>query len=212
MYKEELLTVESYRSKEDYVALVMKIVAVAASVYGMCRSFSGWMFFTYFTYIVKFMATISITLTFLIYLLVLAPTDPRGFIGAYMGNGWGSLCVHFVCPVLAILDFCLFDYPYRSGKLHVLFSIVPPLCYVGGIVALAYMGVRWNGTMYAPYNFLNFGAKTGWFGFDLSQIGKETLGIGVAYMIAVLVIIFIGIGMAYLAIKNVRRNKKTEGN
>ena len=49
MYKEELLTVESYRSKEDYVALDMKIVAVAASVYGMCRSFSGWMFFTYFT-------------------------------------------------------------------------------------------------------------------------------------------------------------------
>ena len=92
------------------------------------------------------------------------------------------------------------------------FSIVPPLCYVGGIVALAYEGVRWNGTMYAPYNFLNFGAKTGWFGFDLSQIGKETLGIGVAYMIILLVIIFIGIGLAYLAIKNARRNKKTEGN
>ena len=120
--------------------------------------------------------------------------------------------MHFVCPVLAILDFCLFDYPYKSGRLHVFFSIVPPLCYVGGIVALAYEGVRWNGTMYAPYNFLNFGAKTGWFGFDLSQIGKETLGIGVAYMIILLVIIFIGIGLVYLAIKNARRNKKTEGN
>ena len=247
MYKEELLTVESYRSKEDHVAFVMKIIAIAASIYGMCRSFSGWMFFTYFTnlsnifvdivllvfagfnwnrirkdgkcppvangwYIIKFMATISITLTFLIYLLVLAPTDPSGFLGAYMGNGFGSLCVHFVCPVLAILDFCLFDYPYKSGRLHVFFSIVPPLCYVGGIVALAYEGVRWNGTMYAPYNFLNFGAKTGWFGFDLSQIGKETLGIGVAYMMILLVIIFIGIGLVYLAIKNARRNKKTEGN
>ena len=49
MYKEELLTVESYRSKEDHVAFVMKIIAIAASIYGMCRSFSGWMFFTYFT-------------------------------------------------------------------------------------------------------------------------------------------------------------------
>ena len=66
--------------------------------------------------------------------------------------------------------------------------------------------------MYAPYNFLNFGAKTGWFGFDLGQIGKETLGIGVAYMIAVLVIIFIGIGMAYLAIKNEKKKNKTERN
>ena len=41
MYKEELLTVESYRSKEDHVAFVMKIIAIAASIYGMCRSFSG---------------------------------------------------------------------------------------------------------------------------------------------------------------------------
>lgn len=49
MYKEELLTVESYRSKEDQIAFVLKIIAIAASVYGMCRSFSGWMFFTYFT-------------------------------------------------------------------------------------------------------------------------------------------------------------------
>ena len=35
MYKEELLTVESYRSKEDHVAFVMKIIAIAASIWGM---------------------------------------------------------------------------------------------------------------------------------------------------------------------------------
>ena len=34
----------------------------------------------------------------------------------------------------------------------------------------------------------------------------------ILYLISLSVIIFIGIGMAYLAIKNVRRNKKTEGN
>lgn len=58
--------------------------------------------------------------------------------------------------------------------------------------------------MYAPYNFLNFGAATGWFGYDLSKLGSESLGIGVAYMIIVLLLIFIGIGFMYLKIKDIR--------
>ena len=37
--------------------------------------------------------------------------------------------------------------------------------------------------MLAPYNFLNYGAPTGWFGFDLSLLGSKTLGIGTFYMI-----------------------------
>lgn len=35
MYKEELLTVESYRSKEDHVAFVMKIIAIAAYIWNV---------------------------------------------------------------------------------------------------------------------------------------------------------------------------------
>ena len=54
------------------------------------------------------------------------------------------------------------------------------------------------GTMMAPYNFMNYGAKTGWFGFDLSIMGAESLGIGVFYMIVILVLIFIGIGHLFL--------------
>ena len=128
MYKEELLTVESYRSKEDHVAFVMKIIAIAASIYGMCRSFSGWMFFTYFTnlsnifvdivllvfagfnwnrirkdgkcppvangwYIIKFMATISITLTFLIYLLVLCANRSKRISWCLYGEWiWQFMC------------------------------------------------------------------------------------------------------------------------
>ena len=100
----------------------------------MLQSLDHWMFFTYFTnlsnifidlcllifliydlkktkyisqgmYLIKFMGTISITLTFFVYLLLLAPTNSHGFIGAYLNNGAGSLCVHFITPVLAIIDF-----------------------------------------------------------------------------------------------------------
>lgn len=76
------------------------------------------------------------------------------------------------------------------------------------VVIAATLGMRWNENMYAPYNFMNFGAKTGWFGFDLSILGAETLGIGVFYMIIVLFLIFWGIGLIYLAMKNVRRSKE----
>ena len=38
-------------------------------------------------------------------MLLLAPTNSQGFIGAYLNNGAGSLCVHFITPVLAIIDF-----------------------------------------------------------------------------------------------------------
>ena len=61
-----------------------------------------------------------------------------------------------------------------------------------------------------PKPFYMIGELLDYGSFELC--GKETLGIGVAYMIILLVIIFIGIGLVYLAIKNARRNKKTEGN
>lgn len=155
-------------------------------------------------YIVKYMMTICITLTFLIYLLILAPTSDAGFFQSYLRNGAGSLCVHLITPVLAIIDFIMFDYRYQSNYFHAVYAVIPPLCYVVYVVVAATgFGVRWE-NMYAPYNFLNFGAETGWFGFDTSLMSSETLGIGVFYMIIVLLVIFIGIGEIYLLLKNKR--------
>lgn len=232
-----------YNRRELIIGIIIKAVAVAASVYGMIRTIDSLKSFIYFTnlsnilidivlvmfiymdirllasegakdskenwaYILKFMATISITLTFLIYLTLLAPTNEKGFVMAYLCNGAGSFCVHMVTPVLAIADFILFDYRYCSTKKHALFATIPPLVYVAFVVIAATLGMRWNENMYAPYNFMNFGAKTGWFGFDLSILGAETLGIGVFYMIIVLFLIFWGIGLIYLTMKNVRRKSK----
>lgn len=229
--------------KREYTirSMVLKIIAVLASCYGMAQTYSGPQFLTFFTnlsnifidvvmlvflaqdfsmlksggkrplsngwYVVKFMATISITLTFLVYLLLLAPLNEGGIIGSYLHNNGGSFCVHFITPVLAILDFILYDYRMESSRKHILFAVVPPLCYVGFVIILAALGVRWYGDMYAPYNFLNFGAETGWFGFDLSQMSSKTLGIGVFYMIVVLLLIFLGIGSVYLALKDMRRKR-----
>lgn len=231
--------IKNFDPKEIKTGLIIKLISVIASVYGMIRTMDSLLSFTFFTnlsnifidlvllvfiffdiklltskgkqdyrsnpaYITKYVATISITLTFLIYLTLLAPTNENGFFYAYLNNGAGSLCVHMVGPVLAIIDFLLFDYGYVSSKKHAFFATIPPLAYVAFVVILSSLGVRW-GTKYAPYNFLNFGAPTGWFGFDISLLSSETLGIGVFYMIIVLFIIFCGIGMFFLWLKDRRR-------
>ena len=90
---------------------------------------------------------------------------------------------------------------------HVYYSVVPPLVYVGYVIVLGHVfHIRWYGDMLAPYNFLNYGAPTGWFGFDLSLLGSKTLGIGTFYMIVVLLIIFIGLGTLFLKLKRTKKD------
>ncbi len=218
------------------ISVLIKIIALIASIYGMLQSLDGWLFLTFFTnlsnifidimlfifiiydlkkakyipqgmYLIKFMATISITLTFFVYMLLLAPTNNYGFIGAYLNNGAGSLCVHFITPVLSIIDFLLYSESYIPSEKHVYYSIVPPLVYVGFIIVLGQVfHIRWYGDMLAPYNFLNYGASTGWFGFNLSLLSSKTLGIGTFYMIIILLIIFIGLGTLFLKLKRTKSN------
>lgn len=160
-------------------------------------------------YIFKFMMTISIAVTFTLYLCFLAPTNKLGFVGAYMNNGCSSLCVHFITPLLAIFDFVLFDYKYKSSRAHVYFATIPPLTYVAYAVCLSeFAGVRWGEhAMAAPYNFLNYKAPAGWFGFAPNTFNSTTLGVGVVYLLAIFTLIFIGIGIAFLAIKNARAKR-----
>lgn len=218
------------------ISVLIKIIALIASIYGMLQSLDGWLFLTFFTnlsnifidimlfifiiydlkkakyipqgmYLIKFMATISITLTFFVYMLLLAPTNNYGFIGAYLNNGAGSLCVHFITPVLSIIDFFLYSESYIPSEKHVYYSVVPPLVYVGFIIVLGQVfHIRWYGDMLAPYNFLNYGASTGWFGFNLSLLSSKTLGIGTFYMIIILLIIFIGLGTLFLKLKRTKSN------
>ncbi len=157
-------------------------------------------------YVFKFMVTIAIAVTFTLYLCFLAPTNKLGFVGAYMNNGCSSLCVHAIAPLLAIVDFVLFDYRFRSTRAHLYVATVPPLLYVAYAVMLSEcVGVRWGvHAMRAPYNFLNYGAPAGWFGFAPQTFNATTLGVGVLYLLIVFTLIFIGVGRVFLALKDAR--------
>ena len=221
--------------KKRILSIIIKIIAIVSSRYGIIRTSYSLLTYTYFTtlsnifidvvlliflireiyylvnkkelevknglYITKFLATISITLTFFVFMTILAPTIEGGFINAYLMYGCGSLCLHFITPLIAIIDFLFLTKGYKSKKSHALYAVIPPLLYVLFVVIASSLGLRW-GTMGAPYNFLNFKAPTGWFGFDLSIMGFESLGIGVFYMIVLLTIVFVLIGLLFLWIRN----------
>lgn len=130
---------KKYASKEIMAGLIIKLLSVAASIYGLIRTMDSLLSFTYFTnlsnifldlvlllfiyfdielllskgkrdrrsnpaYITKYAATISITLTFFVFMTLLAPTNVNGFVYAYLNNGAGSLCVHMIVVLLVI--FC----------------------------------------------------------------------------------------------------------
>lgn len=229
-------------NKELRISIIVKLIAIISGIYGLINTFYGFISYTYFTtlsnvfmlfmlviflikdlsktkkkqvpnilYVIKFLATISISLTFFVFLFILAPANPNGFVASYKLYNYGSLCLHFITPLFSILDFFLFDFKYESKKVHSMYATVPPLAYILYVVVLNGFGMKWKG-MSAPYNFLNYSSKTGWFGFNPSLYGEKCLGIGVFYTIVILLILFIFLGILFLNIKdkiNKKKSKKT---
>ena len=145
----------------------------------------------------KYMATVSILVTFLIYLSVLAPLGAGGFLASYLSDHGASLCMHLLVPGLTVADFLLHDRGDRLEDRDVALSILPPLVWFLLILLLGQSGVSWFG-MSAPYLFLNYSAPAGWFGFMPETAGRTTLGIGVAYALAVLILLILLLGKGLL--------------
>ena len=149
--------------------------------------------------VVKYTATVCITATFLVFLTVLAPLDPRGLVAAYAQDHCASLCMHFITPVLTVWDFLANDAgDLRPDRKLVPFAVLPPLLYYLMILILSMSGFRWNGKA-APYPFLNYDAPAGWFGFMPETADYTTLGIGVAYAVLGMVGVFLLLGWGLAA-------------
>ena len=132
----------------------------------------------------KFAASVSMVLTFLVYLLLIAPFTPGGMLAAYLQDHGASLCFHILIPVLTVTDFLRHDAAFPWKKRHIGMGLVPPLLYLLFILLLGQAGYRWGfGEMLAPYAFLNYAAPAGWFGWMPETADYTTMGIGVFYAI-----------------------------
>ena len=140
-------------------------------------------------YVIKFVGTVSITLTGMVFSFVLAPAMGR--------QAWNpqNILTHVVVPAAAVADFFVTGICSSIDRRSVIFVILPPLAYV------IYAGIAYNagweflpGICY-PYFFLNWGSPAGAFGFtdDLPYMGC-------VWWILILLIFLIMVALLYLSI------------
>ena len=146
--------------------------------------------------IIKFVFTISITLTGMVFSFVLAPT---------MGIAvWSftNILTHVVVPICAVVDFFVVGLSFEIKKRSILFVVIPPLLYV--VYAAIGYGLNWKFTKSAnyPYFFLNWGSDAGAFGFS-----SKLPFMGVVWWIILLSLFLVGVGYLYLKISDILKKK-----
>lgn len=131
--------------------------------------------------------TILITLTFLVYAILLAPqADPEDF------NTIHNYALHYVVPILVLVDWLIFD----KGKIYKwtdpLLWTIAPLSYLAFSLIKGYvLNVPIPDSRHSPYPyfFLNVN-QYGWDG-----VGKYVLMISLAYIV---------LGLLIVSIKNIQ--------
>ena len=142
-----------------------------------------------FWYVVKFVGTVSITLTGIVFCFVLAPT--------FKTNAWSiqNVLTHVIVPVAAVADFFVTGIYGNIKKSRVIFVTLPPLAYAiyAGIAYAA--GWEFGPGINYPYFFLNWGSPAGVFGFTK---GLPYMGCG-WWILAILAGLLV-VGYLYLII------------
>ena len=142
-------------------------------------------------YVVKLVGTVSITLTGVVFVLLLAPI---------LGNrAWNiqNTLTHVVVPIAAIADFFVAASGAGLKRRSVIWVIIPPMLYA------IYAGIGYvrgwefiKGQNY-PYFFLNWGSPAGAFGFT-----KGLPYMGCVWWILVLLLFLLAVGWGYVALAN----------
>ncbi|MCR4677702.1 MAG: Pr6Pr family membrane protein [Lachnospiraceae bacterium] len=140
-------------------------------------------------YVIKFVGTVAITLTGVVFVVVLAPT-----LGVHAWNVQNIL-THVVVPVAAAVDFFVTVSGVNIGKRNVIYVIIPPILYAiyAGIGYV--LGWEFAAGVNYPYFFLNWGSEAGAFGFS-----SELPFMGSAWWILVLLVFLIAVGYCYLMV------------
>ncbi len=153
-------------------------------------------------YVLKYIFTVSITITGLIFCGLLAP-----FAGDY--NAWtlSSILVHVIVPVLSIVDYFINDEQMPLKKWHIALPTIPPLLYFIFSITLSALRVDFGRGDNYPYFFMNFYSDVGLFGFSNSGPRPE---LGSFYWIVVILGLIIGISYLYYRLHSSTRRERKE--
>ena len=122
-----------------------------------------------YMYTIKYIFTVAITLTFIVFSIVLTPTMIA------KGQGWylstiENICLHNLVPILAIIDYCFFDFKFQAKRSTFVLGLAMPLYYFVFAVSFILAGTDFGDGAKAPYFFLDFKTNS-WFKIVDGQLG-----------------------------------------
>lgn len=151
-----------------------------------------------YLYILKYIFTVSITITGLIFCVLLAPFADF--------NVWtlSSVLTHVVVPITAILSYFVEEPIKPIHKKYIWYTLIPPLLYfiIGSILSI--LKVDFGRGQTYPYFFMNYYSEVGLFGFRYSDKPE----MGSVYWLIVILLLIIGLSKLYYKLHSV--NKTSE--
>lgn len=142
-----------------------------------------------FFYILKYVFTVSITVTGLVFCCLLGPFGDK----SYHLWAFSSWLTHIFTPFFAIFDFFLDgEKIYLQGG-HVWICALPPLFYSALTLLLEALYVDFGRGEFYPYFFLNYRSPVGVFGFA----ANIPFFAGSFYWISFLGLLVLGLGFLY---------------
>ena len=146
-----------------------------------------------FLYILKYIFTVSITLTFLVFTCLLGPFGDK----SYHLWAFSSWLTHIFSPIFAIADFFVDEekIPLTRGQVWV--CVLPPLFYSISTITLEAFQVDFGRGVSYPYFFMDYRSSVGLFGFSR----ELPYFAGTFYWLALLCALILGIGWIYLHLR-----------
>ena len=136
-------------------------------------------------YVLKYVFTVSITITCLVFCTLLAPFADESY-HLWVLSGY---LTHVFSPVFAIADFFLDEYPLQLQTRHLFYSIVPPLIYFLMTAVCNGLNIDFGHGDPYPYYFLHFRSPAGIFGFS----NQAPFFIGSFYWILLFIALILGL-------------------
>ena len=141
-----------------WIGICVLIILIAPFIKALNTDFAKDML-----YVLRYILTVSITVTGIVYCFILAPFSEEGEF-----NPWtlSNVLTHVVAPLLTLVDFFIDEYKLRLTKEHIAFTAIPPLMYFVFSSILNLLGVDFGRGDDYPYFFLNLKSPAGIFGFS----------------------------------------------
>ena len=151
-------------------------------------------------YTLKFIFTVAITLTGLVFNFILYP---QSLSQSYELNPFSlaNFFTHTFVPILSIVDFFAFDYKIKLTKKTFLLGLITPLVYFTFVMFCTKVGIRFSGNNFVPYFFLDYKVNS-WF-----QIGNGKIGVFYWVIIQAIIVLIISFILTFFMKK--RKNKNT---